>query len=79
MKMNVALPPRENWNRIYLARQRRLGSRTSAAAVNEALLGYATSHNDLGTEDWQNNPDLKSVVADFGHRAIYNTRSVSRN
>lgn len=80
VKMNIALPPRENWNRIYLAKGNGgLGSRTSAAAARpEALLGYATSHNDLGTEDWQNSPDLKSVIADFGHRAIYNTALVSK-
>jgi feruloyl esterase len=80
VKMNIALPAREKWNKIYLAKGNGgLGNKTSAAAAcSEAVLGYAASHNDLGTDGWQNSPDLKSVVADFGHRAIYNTARVSK-
>jgi feruloyl esterase len=80
VKMNIALPPREKWNKVYLAKGNGgLGNKTSAAsACSDALLGYAASHNDLGTEDWKNSADLKSVIADFGHRAIYNTALVSK-
>lgn len=80
VKMNIALPPRENWNKIYLAKGNGgPGNKTFAAsASHEALLGYAASHNDLGTEGWKNGDDLKSVIADFGHRAIYNTAVVSK-
>jgi feruloyl esterase len=80
VKMNIALPLRDNWNRIYVAKGNGgLGAKTSpASACQAAFLGYAASHNDLGTEDWKNNPDLKSVLADFGHRAIYNTALVSK-
>lgn len=80
VKMNVALPLRENWNKIYLAKGNGgLGSKTSPEqAYQDATLGFAASHNDLGTDDWKNNPDLKSVVVDYGHRAIYNTALVSK-
>ena len=80
VKMNIALPLCENWNKIYLAKGNGgLGNKTSAEqAYYDALLGYAASHNDLGTDDWKNNPDLKSVIADFGHRAIYQTALVSK-
>jgi feruloyl esterase len=80
VKMNIALPLAESWSKIYLAKGNGgLGNKTSAAqAYYDALLGYAVSHNDLGTEDWKNNPDLKSVIADFGHRAIYQTALVSK-
>lgn len=80
VKMNVALPLPENWNKIYLAKGNGgLGSKTSAEqAYQEAIGGYAASHNDLGTDDWKNNPNLKSVIADFGHRAIYHTALVSK-
>ena len=80
VKMNIALPLAENWNKIYLANGNGgIGNKTSAEqAYQNALGGYAASHNDLGTEDWKNNPNLKSVVADFGNRAIYNTALVSK-
>ena len=80
VKMNIALPFPENWNKIYLAKGNGgLGNKTSAEqAYHDAILGYAASHNDLGTDDWKNSPDLKSVVADFGHRAIYHTALVSK-
>jgi len=80
VKMNIALPPAEKWNKIYLAKGNGgLGNKTSAEpARQEARLGYAASHNNLGTEDWQNSPDLKAVIADFGHRAIYQTALVSQ-
>lgn len=80
VKMNIALPLRENWNRIYVAQGNGgLGENTSMKSpYGAALGGYAASHNDLGTKDWQHNPDLKAVVADFGHRAIYNTAVVSK-
>lgn len=80
VKMNIALPPREKWNKIYLAKGNGgLGAKTSAAsACGEAFLGYAASHNDLGTDDWQHSPDLEQVIADFGHRAIYNTAIISK-
>ena len=80
VKMNIALPLRENWNKIYLAKGNGgLGNKTSAdQAYQDAIGGYAASHNDLGTDDWKNNPDLKSVIADFGHRAIYHTALVSK-
>jgi feruloyl esterase len=80
VKMNIALPLPENWNKIYLAKGNGgLGDRTSAdQAYHDAIGGYATSHNDLGTDGWKNNPHLKSVVADFGHRAIYHTALVSK-
>ena len=80
VKMNIGLPLLENWNRIYLATGNGgLGERTSAAqAYQSALGGYAASHNDLGTADWKTHPDLKSVITDFGHRAIYNTALVSK-
>jgi feruloyl esterase len=80
VKMNIALPLRENWNKIYLAKGNGgLGNKTSAdAAYYDALGGYAASHNDLGTDGWQSSPDIKSVVADFGHRAIYHTAIVSK-
>jgi feruloyl esterase len=80
VKMNIALPLPENWNEIYLAKGNGgLGSRTSAEqAYQDAVGGYAASHNDLGTDDWKNNPDSKSVIADFGHRAIYHTALVSK-
>jgi len=80
VKMNIALPLREDWNKIYLAKGNGgLGNNTSAdQAYYDALLGYAASHNDLGTDDWQHSPDLKSVIADFGHRAIYRTAIVSK-
>jgi feruloyl esterase len=80
VKMNIALPLAENWNKIYLAKGNGgLGNKTSPEqAYSDALLGYAASHNDLGTNDWKNSPDLKSVIADFGHRAIYQTALVSR-
>lgn len=80
VKMNIALPLRENWNKIYLAKGNGgLGIKTSVEqAYQDSLLNYAASHNDLGTEGWQNSPDLKSVIADFGHRAIYNTALVSK-
>ena len=80
VKMNIALPLRENWNKIYLAKGNGgLGNATSAEqAYPDAVNGCATSHNDLGTEGWKNNPDLKSVIADFGHRAIYHTALVSK-
>lgn len=78
--MNIALPLLEDWNKIYLAKGNGgLGTSTSAnSAYGDAILGYAASHNDLGTKDWNNNSNLKSVVADFGHRAIYHTALVSR-
>ena len=80
VKMNIALPFRANWNGIYLAKGNGgLGNKTSAEqSYPDAIAGYAASHNDLGTDDWQHNPDLKSVIADFGHRAIYNTALVSK-
>jgi len=80
VKMNIALPLRENWNRIYVAHGNGgLGDNISMEpSYYAALGGYAASHNDLGTKDWQNNPDLKSVVTDFGHRAIYNTALTSK-
>lgn len=80
VKMNIALPLTENWNGIYLARGNGgLGNSTQPATpYPDALLGYATSHNDLGTEGWQSARDLKPIIADFGHRAIYNTAVVSK-
>ncbi len=80
VKMNIALPLPANWNKIYLAKGNGgLGNATSAEeAYHDAIGGYAASHNDLGTDDWQHNPNLKSVVADFGHRAIYRTALVSK-
>lgn len=80
VKMNIALPLRENWNGIYLAKGNGgLGNKTAAdQPYQDALASYAASHNDLGTDGWQNNPDMKSVIADFGHRAIYNTGVVSK-
>jgi feruloyl esterase len=80
VKMNIALPLRENWNEIYVAQGNGgLGEYTSIASPYDAALdGFAASHNDLGTKDWQHNPNLKSVIADFGHHAIYNTAVVSR-
>ena len=80
VKMNITLPLCENWNKIYLAKGNGgLGNKTSAGqAYQDAVLGYAASHNDLGTDDWKNSPDLKSVIADFGHRAIYQTALVSK-
>jgi feruloyl esterase len=78
--MNIALPLPENWNNIYLAKGNGgIGNKTSPGqAYQDALAGYAVSHNDLGTDDWKNNPNLKSVVADFGHRAIYQTALISK-
>ncbi len=80
VKMNIALPLREQWNQIYVAQGNGgLGDNTSMKPpYGAALGGYAASHNDLGTKDWQHHPDLKTVVADFGHRAIYNTAVVSK-
>jgi feruloyl esterase len=80
VKMNIALPFRESWNKIYLAKGNGgLGNKTSAVqAYQDATLDYAVSHNDLGTDDWKNNPKLQSVIADFGHRAIYQTALVSQ-
>ena len=80
VKMNVALPLRENWNRIYVAQGNGgLGDGTSMESPYRAALGgYAASHNDLGTRDWEHGPDLKAVVADFGHRAIYSTAVASK-
>jgi len=80
VKMNIVLPPAARWNKTYLAKGNGgLGNKTSAeAAMPDARLGYAVSHNNLGTENWKSAPNLKSVVADFGHRAIYQTAIVSQ-
>lgn len=78
--MNIALPLHRDWNKVYVALGNGgLGDGTSLDSPYYAALGgYAASHNDLGTKDWQKNPNRKSVIADFGHRAIYRTAIVSQ-
>lgn len=64
VKIAVALPPKDKWNGVFLGNGNGgMGQNLSMKIpIIGANAGYASTHCDLGTDNWWKDPDNLDVV-----------------